>query len=152
MWVCVREWMIWIRAYALLLLGEDALQSFFEKFATTCTQRWAEVKCFVGFELFGLRSWLYTNESRSSAVSSALVWQFAAAAMTIGLCCQLDCLVFSRSLIIIVGWVMVVTVSNGGGSGVFVGAGRGGCCCCCFCSDNCHCGSGCIDKRRSTLN
>lgn len=48
---------------------------------------------------------------------------------------------FLRSIL---GWLVVCR----GGSGGNCGVGHR----CCFCSDNCHCGSGSINKRRSTLN
>lgn len=54
---------------------------------------------------------------------------------------------FLRSIL---GWLVVC--GFGGGGGAVVCCGVGGHRCCCFCSDNCHCGSGSIDKRRSTLN
>lgn len=171
----------WVRAYALLLLRKDGLQSFFEKFATTCTQGWVEVKClclpfflydrvffclFVCFlndlwiVCFCLRDWLYTNVLTWAPQQCCQQREFDLFLVLLTVRCQrwrrpirsvlptrLFWYVFLRSII---GWwvvvsdvgVVVVFVDGGGGGG-----GGGG-----LCSDNCHCGSGSIDKRRSTLN
>lgn len=101
----------------------------------------------VGLTLYKLCSQQCCQQQRD--IDFLLDWQ-SAVKVTIDQCCRFVYRFFLRSIIIIIGWLVFVVVSDGGVSVGAGGGGGGGCCC--FFSDNCHCGSGSVNKRRSTLN